>query len=159
MPERTVEFRLGGTLKFLLDEPEVRPGAIITLRYDGLSITTRGEGMAYTLPNDHVVNVQISYIDAKGNAAQVDGEVAWSSSDEAIAIVAVDSGDSTQARVRPSDQLGQAQITATADADLGEGTREIITTMDVTIVAGSAVSGTITPVGEPLPIAPTATPR
>jgi hypothetical protein len=31
--------------------------------------------------------------------------------------------------------------------------RELITTMDVEIVAGEAIAGTITPVGEPQPIA------
>ena len=49
-------------------------------------------------------------------------------------------------------ELGQVQITATADADLGEGTRELVTLMDVTIVAGEAVAGVIQPLGEATPI-------
>jgi hypothetical protein len=43
-------------------------------------------------------------------------------------------------------------MTAYADADLGERVRELATTMDVTVMAGEAVAGTITPVGEPEPI-------
>jgi hypothetical protein len=53
--------------------------------------------------------------------------------------------------VRPASggPLGQVQVTATADADLGEGTRTLTMTMDVEIVSGEAITGSITPVGEP----------
>jgi hypothetical protein len=148
----TVEFQLGGTLKFLVDEPASRPGARITIRYDGLTLTAWGDGMAYKLPNDKMIAVQVAYVDSKGNPAMVDGDVSWDTSDANIAIVESNAGDSTQAVVTPVGPIGQVQITATADADLGSGVREIITTMDVEIVAGEAVAGTITPVGEPQPI-------
>ena len=108
--------------------------------------------MAYTLPDDHQVEVQVSYVDSKGHPAQVDGDVTWQSSDEAIATVEVDSTDSTMATVTPSTDLGQAQISCTADADLGEGVKEITSTFDVSVVAGEAVAGTITPSGDPIPI-------
>jgi hypothetical protein len=39
------------------------------------------------------------------------------------------------------------QITATADADLGAGVRNLVTVCDITIVAGEAVAGTIAPIG------------
>lgn len=155
----TVEFQLGGTLKFVVDEPASRPGARVTIRYDGLTLTAWGDGMAYKLPNDKVIRVQVGYVDSKGNATEVDGDVTWDTSDPEIATVETDTGDSTMAKVVPSGKTGQVQVTATADADLGEGAREIITTMDVEIVAGEAVAGTITPVGEPLPIEPTPTPH
>jgi hypothetical protein len=154
---RTVNFQLGGKLIISLDDE--RAGAIVTLRYDGFTVTARGDDMAYKLPNDMVVRCQVSYVDAKGNPAQVDGEVTWDSSNQTIATVKVDSGDSSQVVVTPAGNIGQAQISATADADLGEGTTELITTMDIEVVAGSAVAGTIAPVGEPEPIAPTVTPR
>lgn len=152
----TVEFKLGGTLKFLV-EPEARAGARITISYDGLTLTAWGDAMAYTLPNDKKIAIKVAYVDAHGNPAQVDGEVTWDTSDTAIATVAADPIDPNgmQAVVTPAGQVGQVQVTATADADLGQGTREIITTMDVDIVAGEAVAGTITPVGEPAPINPT----
>jgi hypothetical protein len=149
---RTVEFRLGGTLKIL--EPETRAGARVTLTFAGFKVTAWGEDMAYTLPDRHQVQVRIDYVDADGNPATVDGDVAWASSDETIATVTVDAGDSQLATVAAATggTIGQVQITATADADLGEGTREIISTMDVTVVAGEAVAGTITPVGASTPI-------
>jgi hypothetical protein len=43
---------------------------------------------------------------------------------------------------------------ATADADLGDGVRELNTLLDVTLVAGEAVTGTINVVGDPQPITP-----
>jgi hypothetical protein len=148
----TLQFQLGGTLKFLIDEPASRPGARITIRYDGLTLTAWGDGMAYKLPNDKMIAVQVAYVDSKGNPAQVDGDVSWDTSDANIAIVESNAGDSMQAVVTPVGPIGQVQITATADADLGSGVRELITTMDVEIVAGEAIAGTITPVGEPQPI-------
>ena len=107
--------------------------------------------MAYVLPNDHAVQLKVSYYDAKGNPAKVDGDVAWSSSNEDIARVTI-GDDTTTCMVYPVDQLGQVQISATADADLGEGVTEIITTGNIEVVAGQAVSGTIEPVGDPIPI-------
>jgi hypothetical protein len=148
----TLQFQLGGTLKFLVDEPASRPGARITIRYDGLTLTAWGDGMAYKLPNDKMIAVQVAYVDSKGNPALVDGDVSWDTSDANIATVESNAGDSTQAVVTPLGSVGQVQITATADADLGSGVRELITTMDVEIVAGEAIAGTITPVGEPQPI-------
>ena len=75
----------------------------------------------------------------------------WDSSDETIIAVFTDSADHTKALVRPGGKIGQALVTANADVDLGEGVKELLTTMDVTVVAGEAVAGTITPVGEPEP--------
>jgi hypothetical protein len=152
----TVNFQLGGTLKFLLEDEGY---VLFTIRYGNFIITARGENMAYKLPNDKVIGVQVAYVDSKGNPATVDGDVTWDTSDQNIATVRTDSGDSTQAVVTPTGQVGQVQVTCTADADLGEGVREIITTMDVEIVAGEAVAGTITPVGEPQPIEPHVTPH
>lgn len=153
----TVNFQLGGSLNFVIDEPAGY--AIITIKYDGFIITAKGEHMAYKLPNDHVISVEVAYVDSKGNPAAVDGDVTWETSNDGIATVEPDSGDSAMATVTPGLNLGQVQISATVDADLGDGVRELVTIMDVEIVAGEAVSGTIVPVGEPAPIAPTATPR
>jgi hypothetical protein len=144
-----VQFQLGGTLKFLIDEPGY---ALVTLSYRGFHVTAKGDDMAYTLADGNQVNVKISYVDAQGNDATVDGDVTWSSSDDAVATVTVDDNDSTVAVVAASGTIGQAQIVAKADADLGDGTRELITTMDVEVVAGEAIAGAIAPVGPSSPI-------
>jgi hypothetical protein len=109
--------------------------------------------MSYTLAVGMQAHVKVSYVDAGGNPAVVDGDVTWASSDDAVAAVFVSSNDTSEAVIRPVGPIGNVQITATADADLGAGVREIITPMDLTIVAGEAMSGTIAPTGpaEPIP--------
>jgi hypothetical protein len=149
---KALEVQLGGTLKLLVSEIEDVPqgSVIITLIYDKrFSVTAEVMQMAYTLPADKQVEVKVSYVDANGNPAVVDGDVAWSSSDTNIASVLADKDDSAHAIVIPQDEIGQVQIIATADADLGAGVRQLITTMDVTVVGGEAVAGTIEPVGAP----------
>jgi hypothetical protein len=133
----------------VVQEPVIR--TIITVDYDGWILTLEGNHMAYTLPNDKMINVQVTYVDAKGNPATVDS-VAWASSNVAILAVTEDTTDSTKASVVPVGAVGQAQITATADVDLGAGVKNLITTMDIAVVAGEAVAGTIAPVGDPQPI-------
>jgi hypothetical protein len=96
------------------------------------------------------VNVQVAYVDKGGNPAAIDGEVTWSSSNDAI--VSVSSQGPDIANVMAMSTLGSAQVTASADADLGAGTRTLLTLLDVTVVAGEAVAGTISPIGTPGPI-------
>lgn len=109
--------------------------------------------MSYKLASGMQVHVGVSYVDASGNPATVDGAVSWDSSDHSIVEVHTDETDSTKCTVMANGPVGQAQVSATADADLGEGTRAITTIMDVEVIAGEAVAGTIEPVGgaEPIP--------
>jgi len=117
---------------------------------DGLkSITAKGNIM-YTMPVDYSVTMQVSYVDIHGNPAEVQ-TVSWTSSDIDTVEVHVDPNDSTLCVVQAKGKVGQAQVTATADADLGAGVRNIVTLCDLTVVAGEAVSGTIAPVGDPVP--------
>jgi uncharacterized protein YjdB len=144
-----IKISYSGTVLIEATEPTpplpLQAGVWITTNCGGIKIKSKGPYMAYTLPNDKQVTVQVTYEDAKGNPATVDGEVTWASSDEDIATVEVDDTDSTKAVITPGDTLGNSQITATADADLGAGVREIICTMDLTTVAGEAVVGRISP--------------
>jgi hypothetical protein len=147
-----IGFELRGLIK-ILQQPS-KAGAFVTLRYGAFIVTARGDQMAYTLPNGMAVQVKIAYQDASGNPAKVDGEVRWDTSDPALLTVQVDAGDTMNAVVATHGKVGQGQVTATADADLGEGVRSLVTIMDVDVVAGEAVAGTITPVGAPTPIGP-----
>jgi hypothetical protein len=146
----TVAFKLGGTLE-IFTEPS-RAGCYVTLRFGQFTVTAKGDNMAYTLASGMQVHVQVAYVDANENPAEIDGEVTWSSSNDTIVTVEVDPSDSTMAVVAAIGPVGQVQVTATADADIGEGTRTLITPMDVEAVAGEAVAGTITPVGSAEPI-------
>ena len=151
MPQ-TVAFKLGGVLE-IITEPD-KAGCFVTVRYRDFTITARGLDMAYTLAAGMQVNVQVSYVDANGNPARVDGDVSWNVSDGGVVELNVDNQDSTICLVKATGKTGQVQITATADADLGEGVRPLITPMDVDVVAGEAVAGTIAPVGGAEPITP-----
>jgi hypothetical protein len=149
-----VEIAFVNTLKIMEVTEEPAQGySVIAVTFEPFIIKAKGDVM-YTLPVDKLVNMQVAYVDVGGNPATVDGAVSWQSSDDDIVTVAVDSGDSTICRVTPVGATGQVQVTATADADLGQGVRQLITVCDITIVAGEAVAGTIEPVGEPQPIAP-----
>lgn len=125
--------------------------AWITLMFAQCSITAKGDVM-YTMPVDYAVKMQVSYTDAHGNPATVDGDVTWESSDDNIIRVQRDEEDTTICIALARGQVGQAQVMATADADLGEGIRELITTCTISVVAGEAVAGSIQPVSEATPI-------
>lgn len=109
--------------------------------------------MAYTLPVGQLINVEVEYVDSGGNAARVDGEIEWTTSNDQIAQLVVDEQDSSMCRILAVNDTGDVQVTATADADMGDGIREIITLLDLTVVAGEAIAGTINVTGTPEPIA------
>jgi hypothetical protein len=151
--EQKVSISFSSPLKIMMVDEEEQGFASLTVSYAGFNITAKGDVM-YTLPVGMQAKMQVSYTDAAGNPAQVDGDVEWDSSNAAVLKVDVDPTDSTICTVTPLGPLGQAQVTATADADLGTGSREIVTVADISIVAGEAVAGSISPVGEPTPIPP-----
>lgn len=149
----TINLQIGGSLELVL-RPPPQGAVIVTTRFGGFSVTTKGTKMAYTLPSDMCVDVQIAYVDAAGNPAVVDGAVTWTSSAATIVTAAVDAADSTKCLISAIGPVGNAQITATADADLGAGVTNVVTLFDVTVVAGQAVAGTITVIDTPRPITP-----
>ena len=156
-------FRYSGVIEFICDPPHSRKDLRVIVTTILGNFIQRGVGdMAYTLPDDKGVQVQVAYVDARGNPAKVDGDVVWSSSDPTIIAVSpmvatpVDGSPAPAgaAMVTPVGPLGQAQVQAVADADLGTGTQSLTTLFDVQVVAGTAVSGVITPVGDPVPLPP-----
>lgn len=106
--------------------------------------------MAFTLTVDQQVSLSVAYVDSQGNPAQVDGVPVWASSDTNVATVLA-AADGLSAVAAAAGNIGTAQISVTADADLGAGTTSLISLLDLAVVGGEAVSGTITP-GEPEPI-------
>jgi hypothetical protein len=103
--------------------------------------------MAFILADTKKVSASVSFVDAKGNAASVQGEPAWSSSDETIATVTADAGgmSATIVAVGP---LGMAQISVSADADLGDGVQTVTGLADIEVQASQAVAASLT-LGEP----------
>jgi hypothetical protein len=147
--QQRVEIVFVNPLQLMEVSAPLKGFAFLTIIHQRFTITVEGDRVMYTLPVDHAVNMQVSYTDAKGNPATIDGEVEWTSSDDALIEVEVDETDSTKCKAMPVGPLGQVQVTATVDADLGDGVRNLITTCDIQIVGGEAVAGSIQPVGEP----------
>jgi hypothetical protein len=100
----------------------------------------------------------LAFTDAKGNPARVDGIPQWAaSSPETLALTPGADGMSCLA---VAGLVGDTQISATADADLGEGTRPVVVTDTVRVVAAEAVAGTMTAgTPEEQPAAKTAKPK
>lgn len=150
----TVDFKVSGELTvkhvIMTPPPDKSLRVVFTAKCGGL--TVKGQSpMSYTLPVGMQVNLSVSYVDARGNPAQVDGETSWSGTDDSIAIVNQNPDDSTKCIVMAQD-IGQMQVTCRADADVGEDVDEIMGTLDIEVVAGKAVSVQITPSGAPEPI-------
>ena len=80
-----------------------------------------------------------------GAIARIDGEVAFSSSDEAVAVVNK-TGPASAEVIGVGE--GVAQIRASFDADLGAGVRQVELTGAVEVVAAEAVTGELV-FGEP----------
>lgn len=150
-----LEISFGTPLRVVVETaaPQAEIVPCLTIWFENFKLTAKGGEVMYTLPVDHSISMQVAYVDAKGNPATIDGNVNWQTSDPKIAAVAASASDSTIVEVTPGGTLGQAQISARVDADLGQGVRLLVTTCDIEVVAGEAVSGTITPLGEPEPIA------
>lgn len=92
--------------------------------------------------------LSISIQDAKGNPAPVDGIPEWSVSDASLGALTV-APDGMSAEFAPAGPLGSCSIGVSCDADLGEGVRPILGSLDLQIVGGDAVVVQIIP-GTPI---------
>ncbi len=91
-------------------------------------------------------------LDAKGNPAPIDGIAEWAVSNPGVCSIQPAPDGITALVVAIA--IGDTQVNATADADLGSGTRQITGLIDVSIKAAEAVSLGIvagTPVEQPTP--------
>lgn len=77
--------------------------------------------------------------DKFGNAAQVDGAPAWSLTDPALGALVVDASGMS-AEFTPAGTVGTLQVQVSADADLGEGVKTILGSLDLELLSGEAVT-------------------
>lgn len=89
------------------------------------------------------VNLAVAFTTKAGNSAKVDGVPVWATSDETVLTV-VPSEDGLSAEAVTVGPLGVAQITVTADADLGEGVETLTGVLDVEVLASKAVFAIVT---------------
>ncbi|MBK7542797.1 MAG: hypothetical protein IPI57_13705 [Candidatus Competibacteraceae bacterium] len=113
--------------------------------------------MALTLQVTQQFPIEIQPVDARGNPAAVDGAPAWSVSDETLLTVDP-ADDGLSAVVSAVGPVGSAQVTVRADARMGAEVREIVGTLDVSLVAAEAATLRLVP-GVPTEIEATPTPE
>jgi len=85
----------------------------------------------------------VQYVDAKGQPALVDGTPVWAVSNSTAASAPVVAADGMSATVPLTGNVGNFQVSVTADADLGAGVKSLVSTEDVQVVAGEAVAGNL----------------
>jgi hypothetical protein len=122
--------------------PRRRIVSRLTVHLNGASLTFTGD-FSMLLPIDKaLIGCSIAYTDKAGNAAVVDGAPVWST-DRSDLVTITPSEDGLSCDIVPVGPLGTAQIVVTADADLGDGVRELVTLGSIDCVAAEAVVGTI----------------
>ena len=105
-------------------------------------ITIKGDLKTMILTDTQEVDLAIQPLDKKGKPAQVDGVPAWVSSDTTI-ITVTPAADGLSA-VATAGNIGHAQVTVSADADLGPGVTTITGVLEIDVAGGQAVSLGIT---------------
>jgi|SRR5215471_7279395 len=148
------DITLSGSLELIVTQATPKPEVqcFITARYRNFTATAKGFHMASELPIDNYAQYRVDYKDKNENPAKVQ-TVVWAVSDTAIATVVQDSTDPQLCTVTPAGSLGDIQLTATADVDLDVIlVKNLVTTLDISVIAGQAISGVITQVGSNQPI-------
>lgn len=122
-------------------------GTIQTMLPSLANTLNRPKTMATIITDEEQIPLSVGFTTSTGNPATIDGTPRWASSDEAVVTlrVAEDGLSAVAVSVGP---LGMAQISVTADADLGEGVREITGILEIEVRAAEAVFVGIT-AGEP----------
>jgi len=88
------------------------------------------------------LNAVATFLDASGHATTLDGVPEWSLEGDPIGVVTA-SEDGLLAVVALNGTLGTAQLCCKADAALSSGLRELALTAEIEIMAGEAVTGSI----------------
>lgn len=105
-------------------------------------ITKNGQKIKVTNMNLKVtekVLVTLEIKDAKGNPAAVDGLPAWSLTAPDLGTLEVAEG-AMSALFTPAGAVGELAIQVNADADLGEGVKDIMGQLPIVLLPGEAVT-------------------
>jgi hypothetical protein len=121
--------------------PEADPAAAFTFETNGLKV--KGENLMAQMQVGSYATVSVEWKDKGGNTVKVDGPTKWESSDPKICKVEVAAGNPQIANLYAPGGIGAVKIEATADADLGEGTKAVTAILDVEVISGQAVGGEI----------------
>lgn len=102
-----------------------------------------GENMASTMQAGTYATCSVTWKDKSGNIVKVDGPTKWDSSSTDLVQCTGAPGNPQIANLYAPGPIGNAQVQATADADLGEGVKTVTATIDVTVIGGQAIEGDI----------------
>jgi hypothetical protein len=94
--------------------------------------------MALVMTVVQQVKLTMQPLDAKGNPAAIDGVAEWTVANPGVCSINPAPDGITAMCVALA--VGDTQVSATGDADLGEGKREITGVIDISIKASEAVS-------------------
>ena len=100
--------------------------------------------MAFEMTNTQQVELKIEPKNRLGKPAQLDGAPAWAT-DNSDVIALTPAADGLSCVVAAAGVVGTATVQVTADADLSDGVRPIIGTIEVNITAGEAQTIEIVP--------------
>lgn len=100
--------------------------------------------MAFQLTSSQEVDLSVRFSDRKGNPAQVQGPPLWQvDNPNVLALTPADDGLAcTVSAVGP---LGTATVSIQADADLGEGVKNLVGVFAVEVTGGEAQTVEIVP--------------
>src|SRR5262245_32037582 len=90
-----------------------------------------------TLTSTQKADLSVTFLDAKGNPAQVDGVPTWMT-DNTDVLALTPAADGMSCEVAAVGPIGNATAQVAADADLGAGVVAIFGTIDVQVTAGQA---------------------
>jgi len=123
-------------LEQILDRLTPKPATriVFTVHLNG---ETRAGVDSMTIKDNQEFDVTLSFTDAGGNPASVDGVPQWSV-DNTTALTVTPAADGMSAVVSANGPVGTGQVTVTADADLGTGTTTITGVLAVEVLAGDA---------------------
>lgn len=105
----------------------------------GLGVVFLKGKLMLLLSNAQKVTAIVEPLDQYGSPARIDGVPSWNNSDPSI-VSLVPAADGLTAVVTALGPLGLTQISATADADLGQGVRPISQQADIQVEASEAVT-------------------
>jgi hypothetical protein len=114
----------------------------ITARFKGFTCTATGELSMDFKDTDLPGTVTLSVaapVDAKGHTAKLDGIPVWELDDESNAQIVSQADDGLSCVVHLDDTPSATQVRVSADADLGDGVREIVAVAVLNVVPGDAV--------------------
>jgi hypothetical protein len=116
--------------------------AVLAVKYND-EVYFEGENMSSQMKSGTYATLSVTWTDKGGNSVPVDGPTKWESSDSSIVTAEVASGNPLICNIKSVGPIGDVKISASADADLGQGVRTISTSYDIEVIAGDAVMGEI----------------